>query len=223
MATEIRGISLTANGSAVHLAPEHATILDLVEEGSRILDLGCGRGDLLLALTALKQVRAEGIELSEECIQACVAKGLCNVYHGNLDEGLAGYAGKSIDYVILTDTIQVLHRPQFLIREMVRVGKKCIISLPNLAHWSARLQLALQGRMPKTARLPYEWYDTPNIHLTTIADFRAFCRQAHLNVLQEIALRTGNNGRCSIVRVWPNLLADVAVFVVAEAGSSESE
>ncbi len=199
----------------ISLAPEHRLIVDLVEEGSRVLDLGCGRGDLLLALMVLKKVRAEGIELAEECIQACVARGLRNIQHGNLDEGLAGYADKSVDYVILTDTIQVLSRPLLLIREMARVGSKCIISLPNFAHWSTRLQLGLRGRMPKTSRLPYEWYDTPNIHLTTIADFRDFCRQAGLQVLQEVALRDDREGRCRVVRVWPNLFAHVAVFVVA--------
>ncbi len=215
---KVQAFSLATNGSQVHLAPELKLIVDLVDEGSRVLDLGCGRGDLLLALEALKHVRGEGIELDEECIQACVARGLANVYHGDLDEGLAGYGDKSMDFVILTDTIQVLHRPAILIREMARIGRHCIISLPNLAHWSARLQLALGGRMPRTARLPYEWYDTPNIHLTTIADFRAYCRQAGLKVLREIALRGTGEGRCSTVRVWPNLRADAAVFVVAEEG-----
>src|SRR5271157_1709393 len=161
-------IRLDDAGTVVRLLPEHRVIMDLIAEGSRVLDLGCGDGDLLLALKIKKNVRAEGIELSEACIQACVAKGLFNVHHGDLDEGLADYPDKSVDYVISTNTIQVLHRPMVLIREMARVGKQCIVSFPNFGHWPARLQLALKGHMPKTPNLPYEWYETLNIHLTTI-------------------------------------------------------
>ncbi|MDH7481600.1 MAG: methionine biosynthesis protein MetW [Armatimonadota bacterium] len=204
----------TKDGHILYLAPEHKLIIDLVEEGSRVLDLGCGGGDLLKALKDKKGVRAEGIDLSEECIQACVAKGLFNVHHGDLDEGLADYADQSVDYVILTNTIQVLHRPLFLIKEMARVGKKCIISFPNFGHWSIRFQLLFKGRMPKNARLPYEWYDTPNIHLTTIADFYDFCKVADLRVLKVIPLRTVGEGECKIVRLLPNFFADAAIFVV---------
>lgn len=200
------------------MAPEHKIIIDLIEEGSRVMDLGCGEGDLLRALKDLKKVRAEGIDLDEECIQACVAKGLFNVHHGDLDEGLADYADKSVDYVILTNTIQVLHRPLFLIKEMARVGKKCIVSFPNFGHWSIRFQLMFNGRMPKNPRLPYEWYDTPNIHLTTIADFHDFCRKADLKVLKGIALRTTGEGQCRIVRLLPNFFADAAIFMVEESG-----
>ena len=205
-----------ANDTVINLAPEHKIIIDLVEEGSRVMDLGCGKGDLLKALKDAKQVRAEGIDLDEEAIQACVAKGLFNVHHGNLDEGLADYADKSCDYVILTNTIQVLHRPMFLIKEMARVGKKCIISLPNFGHWWVRSQLMLRGRMPKSPRLPYEWYDTPNIHLATVIDFRDFCKAADLRILKEIALRTTGEGKCRIVHFLPNFMADAAIYVVQE-------
>ncbi len=215
-------VKLETDGTILHLAPEHKIIIGLIEEGSRVMDLGCGEGDLLRALKDLKKIRAEGIDLSEECIQACVAKGLFNVHHGDLDEGLADYADKSVDYVILTNTIQVLHRPLFLIREMARVGKKCIISFPNFGNWSIRAQLLLRGRMPKSPRLPYEWYDTPNIHLTTIADFRDFCRVAHLTILKEIPLQTTGEGRCKIARILPNLLADAAIFVVEEKAVAAS-
>lgn len=197
-----------------HLAPEHRLIVELVEPGARVLDLGCGEGILLKALQEAKQVRAEGIELSEHCILACVEKGLFNVHHGDLDEGLAEYADHSVDYVILTNTIQVLHRPLFLIREMARVGKRCIISFPNFGHWRIRSQLFFQGRMPKSRRLPYEWYDTPNIRLLTIQDFRDLCRMLGLAVLEEIDLRTQADDRFTRVRFAPNLRADAAVFVV---------
>jgi methionine biosynthesis protein MetW len=210
-------VQLDSIGTVVRLLPEHHAIMDLIAEGSRVLDLGCGDGDLLLALKVMKKVRPEGIELSEACIQACVAKGLFNVHHGDLDEGLADYPDQSIDDVILTNTIQVLHRPLFLIREMARVGKRCIVSFPNFAHLPVRWQLFSQGRMPKTGKLPQEWYETLNIHLTTIFDFREFCRKAGLNILQEVPLRTSAPGRPSVVRFLPNLRADSAIFVL-EAG-----
>jgi methionine biosynthesis protein MetW len=204
-------------GDLVGLTPENKLIISLIEEGTRVVDLGCGEGDLLLALKVLKGVRAEGIELSEASIQACVAKGLFSVQHGDLDEGLADYPDKSVDYVISTNTIQVLHRPMVLIREMARVGKRCIVSFPNFAHWPVRVQLLLKGRMPKTGKLPYEWYETLNIHLTTIRDFRDFCRKAGLRVLREIPLRTSTSGKCTDVTFLPNLRADTAIFVLEEA------
>ena len=207
-------VKLETDGTVIHLAPEHKVIIDLVEEGSRVMDLGCGEGDLLKALKDIKHVRAEGIDLSEDAIQACVAKGLFNVHHGDLDEGLADYQDKSVDYVILTNTIQVLHRPLLLIKEMARVGKKCIISFPNFGYLPIRLQLLVNGRMPKSPRLPYEWYDTPNIHLTTLADFRDFCRAADLRILREIPLRTKGEGKCRQVKFLPNLMADAAIFMV---------
>ena len=189
----------------------------LIEPGSTVLDLGCGDGALLEALIREKQVKGSGIELAEECLQACVARGLTNVVHGDLDEGLRDFADQSVDYVLLTNTLQVLHRPLPLLREMARVGRQCVITLPNFAHWSARLQLALGGRMPRTARLPYEWYDTPNIHLATLKDMRDLFRVANLRLLREIPLRTTPDGQAREVRLWPNLLADAAIFVV-EAG-----
>jgi len=214
-------IRLDDAGTVVRLLPEHRVIMDLVAEGSRVLDLGCGEGDLLLALKVRKKARAEGIELSDACIQACVAKGLFNVHHGDLDEGLADYPDKSIDDVILTNTIQVLHHPLLLIREMARVGKRCIVSFPNFAHWPVRWQLFSRGRMPKTAKLPHEWFETLNIHLTTIFDFREFCHKAGLTVVQEIPLRTSSPGLPSVVQFLPNLRADSAIFVL-EAGPAMS-
>ena len=218
MATLEQELKLDLNGTVVRLLPEHRVIMDLIAEGSRVLDLGCGDGDLLLALKVKKNVRAEGIELSEACIQSCVAKGLFSVHHGDLDEGLANYPDKSIDDVILTNTIQVLHRPLLLLREMARVGRRCIVSFPNFAHWAVRWQLFAHGRMPKTEKLPHDWYETANIHLTTIIDFRDFCRQAGINILQEIPLRSSGPAARSVVRVLPNLRADSAIFVL-ESGT----
>ncbi|MCE5237372.1 methionine biosynthesis protein MetW [bacterium] len=211
--------TLTQPASWVGCPPQDFRhVIELVEPGSTVLDLGCGNGDLLAALSRERHVRGLGIELSEQCIQACVARGLTNIVHGDLDEGLADYADQSVDVVILTNTIQVLQRPLHLLREVARVGRRCIIGLPNFAHWSARAQLFFGGRMPKTARLPYEWYDTPNIHLTTLKDFRDFCRLADLRILREVPLRTDARGRCRVVRFLPNLRADAGLFLVERIG-----
>jgi len=204
--------SVGSSGSA--LRPEFRYIVDMVEPGSRVLDLGCGEGHLMKALQLEKRARVQGIELSETAVQECVAKGLF-VYHGDLDEGLADFNDKSVDYVILTSTIQVLHRPDFLITEAARVGRHCIISIPNFGHWRARFQLMFCGTMPKTSRLPYDWYDTPNIHLTTIMDFRRFCREHSLRVLQETDLVIGDE-QCKGVWACPNFFADYAIFLLAQ-------
>jgi methionine biosynthesis protein MetW len=195
------------------VAPELRPIIDLVEPRSHVLDLGCGTGTLLKALQHEKQVRAQGIEMDEDAIQECVGKGLF-VYHGDLDEGLADFPDQSVDYVIATNTIQVLHKPAFLMQEMARVGKKCIISLPNFAHWKVRLQLLTRGMMPKTGELPYEWYESPNIHLTTIKDFHRYCENENVKLLREIDLRHVTGGECKQVSVLPNLIADYAVFMI---------
>jgi methionine biosynthesis protein MetW len=191
--------------------------VDLIPAGSHVLDLGCGSGELLSALMARKGVRAEGIEIAPECIQACVARGVHNVHQADLEEGLSDYADQSVDYVIMTSTLQVLHRPLALIKDSVRVGRACIVGFPNFAHWRSRVQLGLGGRMPVTGRLPYQWHDTPNIHLTTIRDFRALCASSGLWVLREVGLRTGET-TATRVCCAPNLLADYAVFVVAGDG-----
>jgi methionine biosynthesis protein MetW len=208
---------ITAAPALPRLAPEHRLIVELIEPGSRVLDLGCGEGDLLKALQVEKNARAEGIELADTCIEACVAKGLFNVHHGDLDEGLADYPDQAVDYVILTNTIQVLHHPLFLIQEMARVGRRCIITFPNFGHWYVRGQLFFLGHLPKSRRLPYEWYDTPNIRLLTIADFHDLCRKLNLRVVHQVALVTRAGGRCRRISFWPNLRADAAVFVIEAA------
>jgi methionine biosynthesis protein MetW len=192
--------------------PEFRYILDLVEPGSRVLDLGCGEGHLLKALQRERRARVQGIELSDTAVQACVEKGLF-VYHGDLDEGLADFNDQSVDYVILTSTIQVLHRPDYLIKEATRVGKKCIFSVPNFGYWKVRFQLLFNGVMPKTTNLPYEWYDSPNIHLTTLKDFRRFCRENGLRILTETDLVLGER-RCRRVALSTNLLSDYGIFLV---------
>ena len=201
-----------ANTNNGVLRPELRYIMDLIKPGSRVLDLGCGEGDLLKALQKEKRARVQGIELSDTACQACVARGLF-VYHGDLDEGLADFNDQSVDYVILTNTIQVLHRPDFLIREAARVGKQCIISIPNFGYWRVRLQLLLRGTMPKTKNLPFDWYDSPNIHLTTLRDFRRFCREHGLDIESETDLVVGATS-CRRVGAAANLLADYGIFLL---------
>ena len=196
------------------LPAELRHIVDIVEPGSKTLDLGCGEGHLMKALQKLKRARVQGIELSDVAIQECIAKGLF-VYHGDLDEGLSDFSDKCMDYVILTNTIQVLQRPDKLIIEAARIGRKAVISIPNFGYWRVRFQLMFWGSMPKTKGLPYEWYDSPNIHLTTIHDFRRFCGEHGLEIVNEI---DGVNGieESKSVKINPNFFAEYAIFVLQE-------
>lgn len=183
-------------------------IADLVEVRSRVLDLGCGDGSLLKLLVDRKQVVGRGVEISDDGVRECVRKGL-SVYHGDLDEGLGDYPDDSFDYVILSQTLQAVHRPELVLREMSRVGRIGIVSFPNFGYWKIRWQLLTSGRMPKTDYLPYEWYDTPNIHLLTVKDFHDFCASHALVIDRALYLTNGWQ-----VKVLPNLLAKLAIFVV---------
>lgn len=183
-------------------------IASFVPERSRVLDLGCGDGALLKLLVDRKHVIGRGVEISEEGVRDCISKGL-TVYHGDLDEGLGDYPNDSFDYVILSQTLQAVHKPEFVLKEMLRVGAVGIVSFPNFAYWKIRWQLLTTGRMPKTDYLPYEWYDTPNIHLLTVKDFHDFCASHCLAVDQACYLTNGHE-----VQTLPNLLAKLAIFVV---------
>lgn len=192
---------------------DYTLIERLVPSGATVLDLACGDGELLHELTLTKDVRGSGVELSQEAVRACVGKGL-SVFHGDLDEGLADFADGSHDVVILSMSLQQLRRPRMIVREMVRVGRRCIVSFPNFAHWAPRIQLFLGGRMPVSRELPYAWWDTPNIHLCTMKDFRELCREEGLAIEQELFLT--NIQRAPSRRVLaPNLMARIAIFVVA--------
>ena len=184
-------------------------IARLVEPGSSVLDLGCGNGELLQLLIETRGVRGRGVEIEEAMIRACIAKGI-SVFQGDLDEGLKEYATGSYDYVILNETLQALHEPVQLLREMVRVGRRVIVNFPNFAYVVNRVQLFFQGRMPVNRDLPYQWYDTPNIHFCTRRDFLGLCRIEGVRVLATIDLRHGH-------RVSPrlaNLLANQVCFVL---------
>lgn len=191
---------------------DYKLIEALVPAGATVLDLACGDGELLSELVTVKGVRGSGVELSNEAVEACVAKGL-SVFHGDLDEGLADFGDASHDVVILSMSLQQLRRPRMIVREMVRVGKQAIVSFPNFAHWTARTQLCVRGRMPVSRDLPYQWWDTPNIHLCTVKDFRRLCHEEGLRIGQELYLRGVDKSPPGRV-VSPNLTARVAIFVV---------
>ncbi len=194
------------------LRPELCGIIDMVEPGSRVLDLGCGEGNLMEVLQVKRRARVQGIEKSDVAIGECISKGLF-VYHGDLDEGLADFSDESFDYVILTNALQELHRPDLLITEAARVGKYCIITFPNFGYYPVRLGLLTRGKMPKTRRLPYEWYDTPNIHLTTIQDFRDFCKSHNLDIIKENNIVVTNTGTRRVKHL-SNFFAEYGVFLI---------
>ncbi len=181
------------------------TIASLVPEGSRVLDLGCGSGELLAWLKANKGCSGYGVEIADANVAECVRRGV-DVIQLNLEEGLALFDDKSFDVVLQLDTLQHLRNTEQMLRETARVGRAGIVSFPNFAHWPNRLRVAA-GRMPVTKALPYEWYDTPNIRVGTFADFQVLARKTGLAVTDAFGLQAGR-----VVRTWPNLLASVAVF-----------
>lgn len=181
------------------------TLAALVPSGSRVLDLGCGTGELLSYLMRERGCSGYGVELDDANVQACVARGV-NVIQLNLEEGLALFADSSFDVVLQIDTLQHLRNAEVMLRETARVGRTAIVAFPNFAHWPNRLAV-LRGRMPVTKVLPYQWYDTPNIRVGTLRDFRALAQKNQLRILDEFGLQEGRP-----VRWWPNARASRAVF-----------
>lgn len=191
--------------------PNYDAIVGLIERGSRVLDLGCGDGQLLARLTAEKQARGRGVDIQEDMVRACIARGI-SVFQGNLDEGLKDFATGSYDYVILNQTLQATHQPVLVVSEMLRVGRRAIVAFPNFGHLPVRLQLLLRGRMPVTPELPYQWYDTPNIHLCTRRDFVVHCRSNGIRIERIL-----NLGRPAwLCRLWPGLMAREVIFVLSK-------
>jgi len=180
-------------------------IAELVPPGSRVLDLGCGNGELLAHLRDVRQCSGYGIEIADANVLACTQRGV-NVIQLNLEEGLALFEDQSFDVVLQLDTLQHLRNTEKMLRETARVGRIGIVSFPNFAHWPNRLHIA-GGRMPVTRVLPYQWYDTPNIRVGTYADFEVLARKDGLRILDSFGIQNGQ-----VVRAWPNLRASVAVF-----------
>ena len=192
-------------------------ITDLVPEGSRVLDLGCGDGALMAHLRDTRGCEVRGIELDAESIAGAIGRGL-SVVQADLDEGLGAYQAGAFDVVVLSQTLQVVRRPAYLLREMLRVGERSILTFPNFGHWRVRGYLALRGRMPVSRSIPYSWYDTPNIHHTTLKDFRDFVAANGGAIELEIPLHVaGAEREAHVQRVLPNLFADTALAVVRNA------
>ena len=189
---------------------EHEVILDWIEAGSSVLDLGCGNGDLLAALVKEKQVKAQGVEIDEKAIYECVAKGL-SVVNQDIETGLSEYLDKSFDYTILAGTLQQVKKPEQVLKDALRVGNRTIVSFPNFGHYAVRLQILFSGKVPVTPSLPFEWYDSPNLHFLTISNFFEFCEKRSIVVEQTAYL---GRKRLSLL---PNLRAETSVFLISRS------
>ncbi len=189
---------------------DHRIIAGVVEAGSKILDLGCGNGDLMYLLAREKSVRVQGIELDEAAIYECVKKGL-SVIHGDIEEGLREYPDASFDDVILNQSIQQVRKVDEVFEQALRIGRRIIVGFPNFAHLGARSMLFFRGTSPMTKSLPYRWNDTPNVRFLSVTDFKRFCVEHALRILESHYL-----GGTKEVRFWPNLLAKDALFVLAK-------
>jgi methionine biosynthesis protein MetW len=190
-------------------------IASLIEANTRVLDLGCGEGDLLLFLQTRKKVTGTGIEKNEENIARCIEKGL-SVIQGDINAEVKDYPDRSFDYVILSQTLQQVFEPDELIRTLLHIGKKVIVSFPNFSHWRVRLQLLFTGHAPVTSQLPYQWYDTPNIRVITMKDFRKFARDIGFQIFKEIAINIHPDPTLEgkIIRRFPDLLAEYGIFLI---------
>jgi methionine biosynthesis protein MetW len=195
---------MTPNGNGIQ-RPDFAAIADWVRPGARVLDLGCGDGTLLRYLWRERNASGYGVEIDDAGVLACVRNGV-NVIQSDLDSGLSDFEDRAFDYVILSQTLQAVRHSARVVREMLRVGREGIVTFPNFGYWRNRLQV-LGGKMPVSDNLPYQWHDTPNIHLCTITDFEDFCRAQGVRVLERTVITNG-----SAVSVLPNLLGALAVY-----------
>lgn len=212
-------MSLAGEASAYEIAPSNARVdllvlADMVERGSRALDVGCGDGSLLEILAEQRDVDCRGIELSQAGVNECVAKGL-SVVQGDADADLVDYPDDAFDFVILSQTLQATRRPRDVLQHMLRIGRRAIVSFPNFGHWRVRSQLMFTGRMPRTRTLGYSWYDTPNIHLCTIEDFVELVRDIDARIERAAALdRSGAKVRVNAPWWAWNLFGEQAVFLL---------
>jgi methionine biosynthesis protein MetW len=187
---------------------EYKAILKWIRQGSSVLDLGCGDGELLTLLVRDRNVKAQGIEIDEQAIYQCVAKGL-SVFHEDIDNGLSGYGDKNFDYVILNQSFQQVKNPDIVLKEALRVGSQVIVGFPNFAHYLARLQMFFKGKAPVTTSLPYAWHDTPNLHFLSISDFIEYCRLRKIKIVNSVFI-----GENRTIKIIPNLFALIGVFLV---------
>ena len=181
-----------------------------IQEDSRVLDLGCGNGELLSQLRDSKHINGLGIEIDPDHILDCIKAGI-SVTEQDLNQGLANFQTRDFDVVVMTHALQTLSQPHLVIEEMLRVGKECIVTFPNFGHWRCRLMLGLRGRMPVSNFMPYTWYNTPNIHFCTVKDFEDLCRNKGIRILARDVVGSTNR-QPMLSTKWPNLFATTAIY-----------
>jgi methionine biosynthesis protein MetW len=192
---------------------EFQTISNWIQPNMRVLDLGCGDGELLAHLRETKNARGYGMDIDDRAVLACVQRGV-NVVQGDVERGLAEFENQFFDVVILSRTLQATRKTEALMREVLRVGREAIVTIPNFGHWTTRWQLGIGGRMPVSKNLPFQWYDTPNVHFATLKDFEVFCAEKQVRILDRIALGQGS----PVVRLR-NVRADVGMYRLQDGRS----
>ncbi|NIA17559.1 MAG: methionine biosynthesis protein MetW [Planctomycetes bacterium] len=190
---------------------DYEAIESLIDSDSTVLDIGCGDGQLMSNLMADRNIRAQGIESDQNFVLDCVRRRVPVIQH-DIEEGLGNYADKSYDYVLLSQTVQTIKNPEKVFNELLRVGRKVIVSFPNFANWRCRSQLFFGGRVPVTKQLPFSWYDTPNIHCLSLKDFDSFCKSLGVTIEKKIPLI---KTRLNPVRIMPNLLAEQVIYITS--------
>ena len=184
-----------------------------ISPNSKVLDLGCGKGEILLDLISSKNIKAMGVEIDASNIHECLNKGI-NVIEQNIDRGLDNFIDNSFDVVIMSQTIQVLRDPKKALKEITRIGNECIVTIPNFGHWRTRLSLLLTGKMPVTDPLPESWFDTPNIHLCTLKDFELLCEETSIQIIEKISFNSSGSSNI-LTRFWPNLFGASAIYKIS--------
>jgi len=202
-------------GNSNGLRLNYSIITDIVDEGAKVLDLGCGDGTLLAQLIEEKSVKGIGVEINQHSVISSIGKGL-SIIQGDIDEGLNGFEDKEYDWVVLNQTLQSTEKPDYIIEEMLRVGKKAVVSFPNFAYWKIRFNLLFAGRMPKSKILPFEWFNTPNIHLLTASDFYDFCKKRDIKILKSICTTKAKVQKNALTRLFPNFFAEEVIFVISK-------
>ena len=185
-----------------------------VEVRSKVLDLGCGNGNILSELQKTKDVIGLGVEIEEKNIEECLLQNI-NVIEQNIDDGLINFSNDSFDVVILSQTIQVLKNPNNALEEITRIGKTCIVTIPNFGHWRSRLSLLFNGRMPVTSPLPESWHATPNIHLCTLKDFEMLCSELLITIEERVTVNSNNQSKWYL-DIWPNLFSASAIYKISK-------